>query len=172
MRVEIRRIRAEEGPLLMQVRLLSLLDAPYAFASTYTESIQQPREHWTERARAAAAGGSNAVYVAMAPDGPVGMAGGFTPEDRPEVRMIFGVWVEPTVRGQGLGRRLTETVVDWAFGSGADVCELWVAEPNTAARAMYDALGFEDSGLTQPFPSDETVTERKLVRRAGRAPSV
>ncbi|MDX1449189.1 MAG: GNAT family N-acetyltransferase [Acidimicrobiia bacterium] len=171
MKVEIRRIRADEGPLLMQVRLLSLLDAPYAFASTYTDSVQRPKEHWKARAAEASAGGSSAVIVAFAPDGPIGMAGAYTPDDRPEVRMIFGVWVEPALRGQGVGRRLTETVIDWAFAAGADRCELWVAEPNSAARVLYETLGFEDTGERQPFPSDETVTELKLVRRADREPS-
>lgn len=172
MRVEIRRIRADEGPLLMQVRLLALLDAPYAFAGSYTENIQHPKEHWAERAANGAVGGATAVYVAMAPDGPVGMAGAYAPEGRPEVRMIFGVWVEPALRGQGLGGRLVETIVDWATGAGADRCELWVAEPNRPALDLYVKLGFEDTGMRQPMPSDETVTEMKLVRPAGRGRSV
>lgn len=156
----------------MQVRLLSLLDAPYAFAGTYTESIQLPTEHWAERARAGSAGGTQAVYLALAPDGPVGMAGAYTPEDHAEVRMIFGVWVEPGLRGQGLGLRLVETIVDWAESAGAERCELWVAEPNLAARGLYEQFGFEDIGLRQPVASDETVRELKLVRRAGRGLSV
>lgn len=168
MRIEIRRIRADEGPLLMQVRLLALLDAPYAFAGTYTDSIQLPREHWSERANAAAAGGSTAVYLALAPDGPVGIAGAYTPQDRPKVRMIFGVWVEPALRGQGLGTRLVETITEWAAGAGAEQCELWVTEPNLPALGLYRKLGFEDTGMRQPMPSDETVTEMKLVKPAGR----
>ena len=171
MRIEIRRIRADEGPLLMQVRLLALLDAPYAFAGTYTENIQRPKEHWSERAAGAAVGGGTAVYVALAPDGPVGIAGAYTPEDRPEVRMIFGVWVEPALRGQGLGARLVETIIAWASGTGAERCELWVAEPNRPALDLYLRLGFEDTGLRQLMPSDETVTEMKLVRPTGRARS-
>jgi GNAT superfamily N-acetyltransferase len=171
MRVEIRRIGADEGPLLMQVRLLSLLDAPYAFASTYTDSVQQPSEHWDSRARTAAAGGARAIYLALAPDGPVGIAGAYQPEAAPEDRRVYGVWVEPLLRGQGLGRRLVETIVDWAVSVGADTTSLWVSEANTPALALYESMGFEDTGTRQPFPPDETVIERKLVRPTGRGPS-
>lgn len=156
----------------MQVRLLALLDAPYAFAGTYTDSVQLPKQHWADRARAAAAGGATAAYVALAPYGPVGMAGAYTPDEHPDVRMIYGVWVEPALRGQGLGTRLVETIVEWAEGAGAERCELWVAEPNLPALDLYLRLGFMDAGIRQPMPSNETVTEMKLVRPAGRERSV
>ena len=171
MKIEIRRIRADEGPLLMQVRLFSLLDAPYAFAGTYFDSIQHPADHWAERAAAGSAGGSSAIYLAHAPDGPVGIAGAFEPADDPGTRRIYGVWVERALRKQGLGARLVETLVEWADGSGADRCDLWVAESNAPALALYAGLGFEDTGLRQPLHSNPTVTERKLVRPAGREPS-
>ncbi|HSJ29759.1 MAG TPA: GNAT family N-acetyltransferase [Acidimicrobiia bacterium] len=171
MRVEIRRIRADEGPVLMRVRLLSLLDAPYAFGATYTDTIQRPAEHWAKRAETASAGGTSAVYLGMADGSPVAIAGAFQPEDDPDCRHVFGVWVEPALRGQGLGRRIVETVVSWAEGVGATRTELWVTEANTPAVELYEALGFEDSGQRQAHPSDPTVMERKLVRRADRARS-
>ncbi|MEX2280447.1 MAG: GNAT family N-acetyltransferase [Acidimicrobiia bacterium] len=171
MRVEIRRIAVEEGSLLMQVRLLALLDAPYAFAGTYIESVQHPSEHWSAQAAVGSAGGTSAIYLAHAPDGVVGIAGAYQPEDDPDARNIYGVWVEPALRGQGLARRLVETVVAWAESAGAERCQLWVAETNAPAVALYDALGFEDTGLRQPFPSDPTVILRRLVRPAGRGQS-
>jgi GNAT superfamily N-acetyltransferase len=171
MRIEIRRVRAEEGSALMQVRLSALLDAPYAFGATYTDSIQRPGDEWAARAAASSAGGSEAIFLAHAPDGVVGMAGGFTPTDRRLVRILWGVWVEPALRGQGLGRRLVDSVLDWAAIAGADRIELWVAEPNAPALRMYQSMGFEDTADRQPLLSDRTVTERRLVRRAGREPS-
>lgn len=172
MRVEIRRIGVGEGPLLMQVRLLALLDAPYAFAGTYIESVQQPSEHWAERAKADSAGGESVTYLAHAPDGVVGMAGAYQPDEAPDTRMIYGVWVEPRLRGQGLARRLVETVVEWAGAVGADQTTLWVAESNAPAVTLYESLGFESSGERQPFPPNPVETERRLVRPTGRGPSV
>lgn len=156
----------------MQVRLLALLDAPYAFAGTYIESIQQPTEHWAGRARAGSAGGESSIYLAHAPDGVVGMAGAYQAADAPDTRMIYGVWVEPALRGQGLARRLVETLVEWAGAAGADQCALWVAESNAPAVSLYESLGFEPTGERQPFPPNPVETERKLVRAAGRERSV
>jgi GNAT superfamily N-acetyltransferase len=170
-RVEIRRVLPNEGSVLMRVRLLSLLDAPYAFGSTYTESVQRPVEHWAERAAAASVGGSTAVFLAMAGEEPVGMAGAFEPEEAPETRRVFGVWVEPELRGQGVGRKLVETVVAWAEAVGADILDLWVNESNDPAVRLYEALGFAKSGDTQTMPSNPGVSEHRMIRPIGREPS-
>ena len=61
MRVEIRRILPDEGDALMRTRLLSLLDAPYAFAATYMDEAQRPTTAWSERAREASEGIGQAV---------------------------------------------------------------------------------------------------------------
>ncbi len=171
MRVEIRRLRADEGSLLMQVRLLSLLDAPYAFGSTYTESVQRPSDHWAGRAAAASAGGSSAVFLAMARDEPVGMVGAFEPEDAPGTRRVFGVWVEPALRGQGVGRKLVETVMAWAEAVGADLIDLWVNVSNDPAIHLYEELGFEKSGDTQDMPSNSALSEYRMIKPTGRGPS-
>ena len=156
----------------MQVRLLSLLDAPYAFAATYSDSIQRPADHWAARARAGAAGGSSAIFLAHAPDGVVAMAGAFQPDVDPTTRRIFGVWVEPALRGQGLGVRLVTTLLDWAASAGAESTELWVTESNDPAVRLYESLGFEDCGKRQPMPSNPTAIERLLIRPTGRERSV
>ncbi len=171
MRVEIRRVRPNEGALLMQIRLLSLLDAPYAFGSTYTESVQRPVEHWAERAAGAAAGGTTAVFLAMTGGEPIGIAGAFEPEDAPGTRRVFGVWVEPALRGQGVGRKLVETVMVWAETVGADFTDLWVNVSNDPAVRLYEELGFERSGDTQTMPSNPAIEEHRLIRPTGRGPS-
>jgi len=82
------------------------------------------------------------------------------------------VWVEPMFRRQGLARRLVETVIAWAETAGADESELWVNETNVPAVGLYRSLGFEETGDRRPLASDPAVTEMKLVRPAGRGPSV
>ncbi len=76
----------------MEVRLAALLDAPFAFESTYESSAQTPMAHWMARAKAASAGLFEAVYVAESAERLVGMAGAF-PEDRD--RVLYGMWVDP-----------------------------------------------------------------------------
>ena len=150
---------------------MALLDAPYAFAATYADAVQRPSDEWAERASAASSGGSQAIFVAMAEDDPLGMVGAYTPDDEPRTRHVVSLWVEPAFRGQGLGRRLVETVVAWASAAGAERTMLWVAETNVPAVELYESMGFEETGDRQPMPSDPGIVERRLVRRAGREPS-
>ena len=52
------------------------------------------------------------------------------------------VLVEPGHRGQGIGRTLVARVLDLARSRGFTSCRLEVEGTNTAARAMYEDLGF------------------------------
>ena len=52
------------------------------------------------------------------------------------------LYVVPGSRGRGLGRSLMEAALDRARGRGADTMEIGVDEPDTAARRLYESLGF------------------------------
>jgi GNAT superfamily N-acetyltransferase len=52
------------------------------------------------------------------------------------------LYVVPTERGHGLGRALMEAAIDMARTEGAGYMELGTAETDTAARALYEKLGF------------------------------
>jgi ribosomal protein S18 acetylase RimI-like enzyme len=56
------------------------------------------------------------------------------------------LYVVPALRGQGRGRALMETVMDSARAAGADYIELGTEEDDVAARALYESLGFSNSG--------------------------
>ena len=59
---------------------------------------------------------------------------------------ILTLAVRSSARRQGLGARLVRAATDRAAASGATRLFLEVAEDNTPARALYDALGFEAAG--------------------------
>jgi ribosomal protein S18 acetylase RimI-like enzyme len=164
MRVTIRRIGVGEGKLLMQIRLMALLDAPYAFAGSYAESVQVPADAWSRRAQRAAAGGREAVFLAETEYELLGMVGAYTPRDT-SVRHVYGLWVDHAARRQGVARALMTGITDWATGSGAGALTLWVAESNDPAVALYRKLGFAATGDTQPMPSNESIIEH-LFRRS------
>jgi ribosomal protein S18 acetylase RimI-like enzyme len=62
----VRRVRADEGPLLRAVRLRALADTPLAFGSTHAREAAYPPEWWERWARESAAGARQATFLAIA----------------------------------------------------------------------------------------------------------
>ncbi len=56
------------------------------------------------------------------------------------------LYVVPGRRGQGLGRALMEAAIEVARAEGADHMDLGTGEDDTAARALYESLGFDNTG--------------------------
>lgn len=75
---------------------------------------------------------------------------------------LFGVWVAPEWRGRGLARALVGTVIAWAHTTHRSRIELWVADGNDAAIALYTGLGFAPTGLRQPLSSDPSRHEQAM----------
>lgn len=82
-----------------------------------------------------------------------------------ETADLLRVAVEPSVRGRGLGRVLVGDVLHRAAAAGAERVLLEVAEPNTAARALYAATGFREIHRRRRYyadGADALVLERVL----------
>jgi ribosomal protein S18 acetylase RimI-like enzyme len=56
------------------------------------------------------------------------------------------LYVIPGRRGHGLGRALMEAAIELARAEGADYMDLGTGEEDTAARALYESLGFDNRG--------------------------
>jgi predicted GNAT family acetyltransferase len=59
---------------------------------------------------------------------------------------VQGVWVHPSLRGQGIGTAGMAAVVRGAQLSIAPIVSLYVNDFNAAARRSYDKVGFEQVG--------------------------
>ena len=59
------------------------------------------------------------------------------------------MWVDPSARRRGIGRRLVDAVLRWARDRHQPAVWLWVASHNTAAKRLYEEAGFSDSGLVE-----------------------
>ncbi|MGW7492312.1 GNAT family N-acetyltransferase [Streptomyces sp. NPDC054786] len=59
---------------------------------------------------------------------------------------IQGVWVDPAYRGKGLSETGMAAVLRYALSDVAPVVSLYVNDFNTAARASYRRVGFEEVG--------------------------
>jgi ribosomal protein S18 acetylase RimI-like enzyme len=55
--------------------------------------------------------------------------------------------VKPELRGQGRGRALMEAILETARKRGADYIDLNTEEDDTAARALYESVGFAHTAL-------------------------
>ncbi|MBD1874585.1 GNAT family N-acetyltransferase [Nodosilinea sp. FACHB-131] len=95
------------------------------------------------------------AFVAIAEDAIVGsvsgqrFAGLYPPILSPTHRQygyVWGVYVEPAYRNQGVATRLTRLMVDYLRGIG---CTKVVLNAAPKARSLYQKLGFDESNLME-----------------------
>jgi ribosomal protein S18 acetylase RimI-like enzyme len=85
------------------------------------------------------------MTVLLAGDGPDGLAlFRFRPALWAEGLEAYlqELYVIPALRGQGIGRALLETAIELSRRRGAAGIDLNTGETDTAARALYESMGF------------------------------
>jgi ribosomal protein S18 acetylase RimI-like enzyme len=100
--------------------------------------------------------GEGEITVLLAGEGPDGLS---------LFRFRPGIWsagsecylqelyVIPSLRGRGIGRALLEATIELARDSGADGIDLNTGETDTAARALYEGMGFTNREGSPDGPS-------------------
>jgi len=167
----IRRVRPDDAEPLRDARLAALKETPEAFVSRYAEEALEPPEFWLARATQSAAGEQVATFVAERDGRFVATVTGLRLV-RPGPAELVGMWVDASERRHGLGRRLVETVCDWAAATGADRIEVSVHLPNEPAQTLYESAGFVALRAVFPRQDGRAGLELRLARRlAGRAPT-
>ncbi len=157
--MEIRLIRPAEWAALKALRLRALASDPDAFGGRLEDAIEHDDDLW--RRRAAADPAEAATFVAEAADGSlIGMAVGASIPERPDAAGLFGMWVAPEARGQGIGGALVEAVAGWARSVGYERIGLGVATTNMGVVAFYERMGFAIFG--EPVPMHEGTTAQML----------
>ena len=145
--MEIRFLRGADAGEWSRLRLEALRSDPEAFSAS-------PEEHQVlslDEIKKRLGSGTGDSFVAGAFDGSrlVGMAG-FHRETGLKSRhkgRVWGVYVTAAKRGQGLGRRLLEVVLNRARSiSGVEQILIAVTSTQLAASALYQSLGFEPFG--------------------------
>ena len=142
MTVSVERIRPNEGPVLREIRLRSLLDAPEAFGQRHDEAAATPDSEWDAIARASADGNRRVWFFARV-DGnadPIGVVQ--ARRRQPFDCLLFSMWVAPEARRLGVGSLLIDAVRDWGAAWGAKRVVLWVLAANEPAMRFYDRIGF------------------------------
>ena len=147
--MEIRRVRRDEWQAHREIRLRALAADPDAFGETLEHALTEADADWQRRADRP----NGMAFVAVADDGRfVGMAnGGPAPAEHGQYAGVYGMWVAPEVRGQGVGGALLQAVEGWAREAGYDRIGLGVTTTNDAAIALYTAAGYVDLGQRMPL---------------------
>ncbi|MGH9495016.1 MAG: GNAT family N-acetyltransferase [Candidatus Sulfotelmatobacter sp.] len=146
--MEIRFLTRDDASEWSRLRLQALQGDPEAFSSSVAEHQSLTLEDVATRLGSA----NGDSFVAGAFDGGrlVGMAGFFR-ERGPKVRhkgRVWGVYLDSGWRGQGIGRRLLETVIEHgAAMQGIEQVLIAVASTQTAAANLYRSLGFVRIGV-------------------------
>jgi ribosomal protein S18 acetylase RimI-like enzyme len=122
---------------------------PDAFTSTVAERAALPLAWWEARLSAEPAA-KHVVFGASQGGELVGVAG-LSFEQREKVRhkaTLFGMYVRPRGRGQGIGRQLVLTALGYARERpGVKVVQLTVTEGNVPAERLYESCGFMRFGV-------------------------
>jgi GNAT superfamily N-acetyltransferase len=141
MGVAVRRIQPDDWPLLRDLRLASLRDAPEAFGQRLDEAATFDDRDWMSTARASARGYRRAWFIAWDEnEQPVGVVQ--ARRRLPDTCLLFSMWVAPSVRRQGAGRALVQAVDDWGRSWGAARIVLWVLSTNEGAHRFYEQIDF------------------------------
>jgi ribosomal protein S18 acetylase RimI-like enzyme len=142
--VQIQRILPGQGQQLRQLRLHSVADADHAFAMSTPQLQQTTHDQW-EQMCAHYSHGRDTIVVAQSPAGAlVGMAAmRIDPSHKLQhTGQVWGVFVAPEWRGQALGTRLMEHIINHGATLGLYCLKLSVTQAQVAAIHLYTRLGF------------------------------
>ena len=122
--------------------------------------------HWPAKAYADMLAGRGCCLFVAEEDGALaGFAAGVVAGTDGELEMVA---VRADARGQGIGRSLVETVVQWARDAGARKVMLEVRAGSAGARRLYQRVGFVEAGFRPRYyadPEEDAVMMQCVVER-------
>jgi ribosomal protein S18 acetylase RimI-like enzyme len=147
MDINYRKITKKDAETYWELRLSALKNSPDAFASSYEEQKDRPMDEIAKRINVA---DDNFIFAAFDGMKAIGMVG-FQREITAKLNhkaFIWGVYLYPEFRGQGIARKLMEEVIANARKlEGLRQIRLEVAAHNDKAKKLYIGLGFETFGI-------------------------
>jgi ribosomal protein S18 acetylase RimI-like enzyme len=136
------------------VRLRALTDSLGADDPQYRQEAAFTAAQWRRRLR------DHAQFATLVDDRPVGLIS--AQRESAETVYLYSLWLDPAARGHGLARRLVAAAVDWARMQQARTVTLRVATDNTAARAVYESLGFSVTATENSQAADEVAMSLRV----------
>lgn len=142
----VRELTPEDAAHYQELRLFALQESPTAFSSSYDEEVNRSLDMIEKRLGDQAA----QTFGTFDRDGElIGMATLYREQHvkNDHKAHLYGMYVSPEYRCQGLGKDLLEKVVAQARGLGLRQINLSVNSDNDAAVRLYESFGFERFGL-------------------------
>lgn len=135
-----------EAQRLCDLRLAALKDAPYAYGAQYEVDKEKPISFWQQ-----SIADTNWFFVA-ANNEDMGLIGvEAAGQDRGSDCWIFGWWIAPSYRGQGVAALMLNKIDEFCLVKNWRKQGLGVWPENERAIAAYRKLGFTPGG--GPIPS-------------------
>jgi ribosomal protein S18 acetylase RimI-like enzyme len=144
--IDIRPVTRAGAPAWRALRLEALKNHPLAFMSSYEEAVKRDLAFFAERIPEP--DGADVLFGVYVEGELCGCAGfGREPGEKERHKgFMWGVYLQPALRGRGLGKALVERLLDHARGQVALVrCS--VTTENTAACELYRRMGFVEYGI-------------------------
>ncbi len=164
--LSIRPLQTDESALLRALRMRALRNAPDAFAQTIGEIQDKPETYWQQLAKNLRLS-HHEFFIAFLNEEPVGITYGHLEVADRHVAQVGSMWVSPTARGKGIGKRLLHRTLSWATAQGAQRMRLWVTADNSPATKLYKSSGFVPTGKTDLLPSHPDLHVIEMERELG-----
>jgi [ribosomal protein S18]-alanine N-acetyltransferase len=126
--------------------------------------------NWTEQQYldllAARSGSPTRLTLVAHHDGSSALAGFLVARHSAPEWELENIVVAPAVRRMGIGKQLMNTLQVQARQSNSDAILLEVRESNTAARRLYEELGFRETGRRKAYytnPREDAVLYSKIL---------
>jgi ribosomal protein S18 acetylase RimI-like enzyme len=138
----IRRLNVGEAQIYRDIRLESLRESPFAFATSYESALSRDIDSWEAQADASAVGPDRAIFIAFS-DSPVGLVGLYRDQNDNSCGELLQMWVSLCHRGSSLAGDLMDHVFDWASQHEYRFIRAEVTENNLRALRFYEKYGFQ-----------------------------
>ncbi len=147
--IEIVALSADQWLDLKRLRIAALTESPDAFSPTAEDARARDEDYWQRAARRAAEADGFELFVVRRAGKALGL--GSAQRDARGVGHIGAMWIDPELRGRGIGAQLFDTIVAYLRRLGCDVIDLSVTETNTSAIELYRSRGFVLTGQSEPL---------------------
>jgi RimJ/RimL family protein N-acetyltransferase len=145
----IRPVLLDDAQALLRLRLEALQDSPEAFGEDYDYAAAQPYSIWADLVAHSLGEGDRVIFISEVQGKLVGMAGvNRSPmKNTRHSGSVWGVYVQPAWRGQGVATALVQACIDWGKRKGLATLRLGVITDNLTAIHCYENCGFRSCGV-------------------------